>query len=268
MQHIVLKPLVLSFQCLNLPCLRNSGNRQTDTHTHRPSTITLAAHARRGLIIPFILRKCAGAERQIPVQVVPDGIESVNGSDVNMGCTSPLVDRGGVMVCESMSHLVDGCSPDIDTSTSDWVSQLVTVRKSGSTSNIPFTHVLLTFGFNTSVSLTGIELDLFLCPERKIGAPHIIVYAYEELDFVFTFPPQSDVDFIIYKTNQSSCDSLSSIPFTLTPSTSYRTLHILVEQFRSAIDWVHVGEVRFLSTDADISPGTYHNYFISPYVYM
>ena len=32
-----------------------------------------------------------------------------------MGCTSPLVDRGGVMVCESMSHLVDGCSPDIVT---------------------------------------------------------------------------------------------------------------------------------------------------------
>ena len=53
------------------------------------------------------------------MQVVPDGIQSVNGSNVTMGCTSPLVNRGGVMVCESMSHLVDGCSPDIDTSTSD-----------------------------------------------------------------------------------------------------------------------------------------------------
>ena len=28
-------------------------NRQTDTHTHRPSTVTLAAHARRGLIIYY-----------------------------------------------------------------------------------------------------------------------------------------------------------------------------------------------------------------------
>ena len=37
-----------------------------------------------------------GAELQ--VQVVPQGIESVNGSDVNMGCSSPLVDSGGVMV--------------------------------------------------------------------------------------------------------------------------------------------------------------------------
>ena len=35
---------------------------------------------------------------------MPQGIDSVNGSDVNMGCTSPLVDSGGVMVCSS------GCS--------------------------------------------------------------------------------------------------------------------------------------------------------------
>ena len=29
--------------------VRASGDRQTDTHTHRPSTVILAAHARRGL---------------------------------------------------------------------------------------------------------------------------------------------------------------------------------------------------------------------------
>ena len=29
---------------------QNSGNRQTDRHTHRPSTVTLAAHVQRGLI--------------------------------------------------------------------------------------------------------------------------------------------------------------------------------------------------------------------------
>ena len=47
------------------------------------------------------------------LQVVPQGLDSVNGSSVNMGCTSSLVDSGGVMVCESRSYLVDGCSPDI-----------------------------------------------------------------------------------------------------------------------------------------------------------
>ena len=62
------------------------------------------------------------------MQVVPQGIDSVNGSSVNTGCTSSLVDSGGVLVCESRSYLVDGCSPDIDTSTCDWASQLVTSR--------------------------------------------------------------------------------------------------------------------------------------------
>ena len=181
------------------------------------------------------------------MQVVPDGIQSVNGSNVTMGCTSPLVNRGGVMVCESMSHLVDGCSPDIDTSTSDWASQLVTVRKSSSTSNIPFQHVLLTFGFDTAVSLTAIELDLFLSPEWKIGAPYITVYANEERNLVFNhFPPQN----MIF--TQLSCNSLSTVHIftscTLAAS-SFHMWHILVSQFGTSIEWVHVGEVRFIKSD-------------------
>ena len=98
--------------------------------------------------------------------VQPYGIESVNGSDINMGCTSPLVDCDGVMICRSQNYLVDGCSPVIDTSTSDWASQLVTVRKTHN-DEFRFDHVLLTFGFDTAVTLTEIVLDLFLCPEME-----------------------------------------------------------------------------------------------------
>ena len=39
--------LVSLFHCL---VARSCGNRQTDRHTYKPSTITLAAHARRGLM--------------------------------------------------------------------------------------------------------------------------------------------------------------------------------------------------------------------------
>ena len=54
----------------------------------------------------------------VPAQVVvPQGIESVNGSAVDMGCISSLVDSGGVMVCGGCSYLTDGVSPDIDTLT-------------------------------------------------------------------------------------------------------------------------------------------------------
>ena len=194
---------------------------------------------------------CAGVVVQAHVQVqrVPGGIESVNGSDVNMGCTSPLV-GSGVRICENTSHLIDGCSPDIDTSTSDWASQLVTVRRGDSTSNIPFSHVLLTFGFDTVVSLTGFELDLFLCPEWKIGAPYISVYGDEERNLVFN-NYYGGLPFETYVPTQSSCDSLStiSIPFSgALEGSSYPTWHILVSQLGRSIDWVHVGEIRFFGS--------------------
>ena len=124
-----------------------------------------------------------GAENQ--VQVVPEGIESVSGSSETMGCTSSLEDSGGVTVCRSQSYLVDGCSPDINTSTCDWASHLVTVRRNEGTSDIDHAHVLLTFGFETAVSPTGIEMDLFHCPEQGIGAPRIIVYVDHNYNLTF-----------------------------------------------------------------------------------
>ena len=186
--------------------------------------------------------------------VVPQGIESVNGSSDNMGCTSPLVDSGGVLVCESRSYLVDGCSPDIDTSTSDWASQLVTVRRSeGSLDDISFPHVLLTFGFDTAVSLTGIEMDWFLCPDWGIGAPSITVYLNEEYNLantniIFTLPFVSAGD----NSLQSSCDSLSTVTFSggSLEGSYYRTIHILVPLLEyPSIEWVHVGEVRFIGIE-------------------
>ena len=181
--------------------------------------------------------------------VVPQGIESVNGSSVNMGCTSPLVNMNGVMICASQSYLVDGCSPAIDTSTSDWASQLVTVRKTPPTDEIVFEHVVLTFGFDTAVILTRIELDLFLCPEWGISAQYISVYADEESNLVFTSTSLAVLPFQHYSPSQSSCGSLSTVTISLgdvLTSSSYLTWHILVSSFTSFIDWVHVGEVRFL----------------------
>ena len=183
----------------------------------------------------------------MPVKVVqPHGIESVDGSDINMGCTSPLVDSDSVMICMSQSYLVDGCSPVIDTSTSDWASQLVTVRKT-QTDEFTFDHVLLTFGFDTAVTLTGIELDLFLCPDMNIGAPYITVYADDESNFIFTSSSFTSLPFQNYSPSQSSCDSLSTITITLTNllTDPYLTWHILISSFTSSIDWVYVGEVRF-----------------------
>ena len=192
-----------------------------------------------------------------PVQVVPEGIESVNGSSETMGCTSPLEDSGGVTVCRSQSYLVDGCSPDIDTSTSDWASQLVTVRRNERTHDLSFPHVLLTFGFETAVSPTEIEIDLFHCPEQGIGAPYIIVYIDQEYNLAFN---QSFLFLPLVQPNQSSCDSLLTVSITgdlLSPDAglSFHTFHILVVLFLDpSIQWVYIGEVRFIGVDGGPTP--------------
>ena len=214
---------------------------------------------------PFV-----GAVVPLPVQVVPQGIESVNGSDVNMGCTSPLVDSDGVMVCNSSdcstSYLLDGNSPAIDVSTSDWASQLVTVRKNDAIpGRIPFDHVVLTFGFDTAVSLTSIELYLFLCPEWNIDAPLIAVYGDESRDLVLkTF---QSVTFLGNSYNQpsQSCNSLSTVSIPLQDDAArsfYLTVHIAVEITEDSVEWVHVGEVRFLGASTNVN----HELTLSTYV--
>ena len=49
----------------------------------------------------------------------------------------------------------------------------------------------------------------------------------------------------------TSCDSLSTITITLSDilTDPYLTWHILIYQFTSSIDWVYVGDVRFLGID-------------------
>ena len=195
------------------------------------------------------------------MEVLPQGTESVNGSDVNMECTSSLTNSDGVMVCNSnycASYLLDGNSPAIDTSTSDWASQLVTVKKNdGVTGLISFEHVILTFGFDTAVSLTAIELDLFLCPEWHISAPVIAMYGDESRDVVpRTIQSLTFLGSRYNQPSQSSCDSLSTVSIPLqndAASSSYLTVHIVVEiTENSNIEWVHVGEVRFLGTSANV----------------
>ena len=72
----------------------------------------------------------------------------------------------------------------------------MTVRKNDANDVITFDHVVLTFGFDTAVSPTAIELDLFLCPELNIGAPYITVYS-EKSNLVFKYinVPAPTLDF-------------------------------------------------------------------------
>ena len=194
------------------------------------------------------------------VQVVPKGIESVNGSNITMGCASPLVDRDSVMVCNnSDSYLVDGCSPAIDTSTSNWASQLVTLRGNDIDGDDIIEEVVLTFVFDTAVSLDHIELDMFHCPEWNIGAPFIAVYGDEYSTLVYSNRSTFIVAFL--SPGSSSCHSLSPVTITIGDahrSSSYHTWHIVVEADINT-EWVYVGEVRFLEEDETPTPSILKN---------
>ena len=188
-----------------------------------------------------------------PSQVVPQGIESINGSNATMGCTVPLETINGVTTCGSpgntgYSYLVDGCSPHVNTHHHDWASQLVTVRMIESSNHLNFPHALLTFGFDTPVSITGMQIDMFNCPDWKIGFDYALVYLNQEKNLTFS----GSLPFVHQNYQlQSSCDCLSTVTFSGGSFLVgyYHTVHILIDftVYEDKFEWVVLGEVRFLN---------------------
>ena len=202
-----------------------------------------------------------GAEIQTPFQIVPQGLQAINGSKSDMGCSLALVDVDGLMSCggpnnPSVSFLSDGVSPDIYPCTANWASGLVTVKKNAPTDNVHYDHVVLTFGFDTNVTLTAIELDVFLCPEWNISTPYIALFGGAKDSLIFR-ADGDDRDFLVnYHPSEPSCGCLSTVRMPIQQGEpSYTIWHIVVSfHLQQQIQWVHVGEVRFL--DTSIEPGS------------
>ena len=182
--------------------------------------------------------------------VVPQQIHLVNGSSETMGCTSPLENIDGVMVCRSQNYLIDGCSPDIDTNTTDWASQLVAVKITYN-QHLYFPHVLLTFVFDTPVSVTEIEMDLFFYPNLSIGPPHITIHLVHDVQYNLT--SFSGLYFVHGKatsTSISSSDGLTTYTFRADSLLfSYQTFHCVISfnTIKYNTEWAYIGEVRFLN---------------------
>ena len=152
--------------------------------------------------------------------------------------------------------LLDGHSPYIDTSLVNWASDLVTMNKNSGTDDIGYDQVVLTFAFDEDVTLTGLEIDLFLCPEWGIHAPFIMIYGGH------TMTLSSSNIFRNYTTfpSQIAHCSLSTVVISIkTSESSYPMWHIVVS-FSSFpnTEWVHVGEVRFLNKEfKGVTSGTF-----------
>ena len=128
----------------------------------------------------------------------------------------------------------------------------MTVRRNEGTAEILLDHVLLTFGFDTAVSLTGIGIDLFHCPTMSIGAPVINVSLNEEYDLTFN----TSLPFLLSAVpSESRCDSLSSFTIPETTSFSYHVVHILITFPGSNIDWVYADSLDLVIQVCDIVHG-------------
>ena len=203
---------------------------------------------------------CVGAGL-VPVQqvVVPNGIDSVNGSSSTMGCNDiNVLDRFtfcGNPLDPLESLFTDGNIPIIDTSATNWASELITVKKvlyhddqTLEYGDIGLDHVLLTFSFNKKQHIAAIYLDLLLCPEWNIGAPYITVIASNNLYLSFIYDVHNS-DFISnYVPAMTTCHcNMSTIVIPVqSGEPAYPVWHILVTfAIDSYIEWFHVGEVRF-----------------------
>ena len=83
-----------------------------------------------------------------------------------------------------------------------------------------YPNILLTFGFDTAVSLTRIEVDVFICGDWNTVTPSIVVYVNQDYNLVFT----STLSHLWGDHTILSCDSLSTVNISgdpLTPDMSY-----------------------------------------------
>ena len=182
-------------------------------------------------------------------EIVPAGLESVNGSDPTMGCTEPITSNGMVScMSEDTGFLTDGNVPIIQMNTSDWASELVTIRRVGYNEQITFDHALMTFQFRERVAITIIYLDLLYCPYSGIEAPHITVYGSDSLTFRFnSYENEVNADFLVtYIPSHTSCKCrmVTVVLRIQQGEVPHSVYHILV-YFAHYEQWMHVGEVRF-----------------------
>ena len=187
------------------------------------------------------------------LHIVPQGTETVNGSDVDIGCQEKVTNVNGVMFCghysdPGTSYLTDGITPDIDTSALNWTSQLVTVRKNTATDIIPYDYVVLVFETKNPVNLTSVELDMFICPQWNIGAPNITVYESGSVGYAYTITDDR-IKFCGAVSLPQSCHMCSSLSTVRIPlqNTQPSLKWFIVVNVEPDIKWVHIGEVRVLN---------------------
>ena len=177
-------------------------------------------------------------------EVIPAGLESVNGSDSSMGCSDPLISNPMVSCFSpNTSFLSDGHVPTVQMNTSNWAAELVTIRRVNFNDQITFDHALMSFEFSEKVAITTIYFDLLFCPYSRIGVPVISVYGSESMMF-----HETNADFLVtYIPILTTCKCRMSTVIVRIQrgEVPHSVYHILFYFAYYHQEWIHVGEIRF-----------------------
>ena len=211
------------------------------------------------LILLICVCFCLGTHDPLPtpVALIPEGIESVNGSRIDMMCS------------HGENCLLDGQTPYIDTSHVNWASKLVTVRKN--TNVFRYDRVLLTFAFDEPVLLAAVEVDFFFCLMWGIHAPYLTLFGSNISDFI-VYPPGSDhstptnSDFLSHynPVEKCGCQSITKVRIPVERGEPMHSFWHIVVTFPAPyqyVEWVHVGEVKFVLRPLDSHEMNNNNYY-------
>jgi len=184
---------------------------------------------------------------QLDRHTLPDGLQSVNGSDPTGGCSRVApqgrfcveLDEGGT------SDLTDCVIPSLGGFQGRWAAGLFTVNRARSAQSF---HI--GFDFNSSVDFTKVELDLFNCPKWDIAAQTITVYEYTHGILSFIRPTARALGHTT--TNITSCTSIVRVVIPLELPQNPAPFYIIDFTFDNTTNntqWVHIAEVRFLEEE-------------------
>ena len=172
--------------------------------------------------------------------VTPDEYElsnnviSESGSSATGFCSS-LADSGRVCNAPLTSVLFDGIPTLTGLDGDMWARQLLTFDTSVSSASITFNFTVTRHnnGITTYTGVETIEVVLFSCPTRGIGASNIAILAVGSV-----------IDTIPLNDNSTSCDYLVRVCVDATLST---TSQIITLNFVSVLQRLYVAEILFYS---------------------
>ena len=193
----------------------------------------------------------------------------MNGSNSNGGCPSEYVGTpsNNIRTCDCLGTgigeeaitgvLIDDTVPTIDTAQTMWASQLFTVMGGASGSN-----VTIGVRFSSGVALREVVIYLFNCPAWGIGAETIFIH-YAQGFPTFTRVFDSLGSTTLTSTETQNCNSLTRVSIPIQPTFELTNYYIEFHNpSGAAIQWVHIGEVRFsdqpiiIQTTTETAPAT------------